>query len=133
MPTYTVHAPPPKAGETTSDPNGFVFVRDGFHFWTFLLGPLWELFRRLWLVLIGYIVVNAVVGGLLFVVGASGGFKFLASVLVALLLGFEAASLRRWTLSRRRWQTLGFVVADDEESAERRFFAEWSQRTTLTP
>ena len=29
MPTYTVHAPPPKAGETASDPQRFVFARDG--------------------------------------------------------------------------------------------------------
>ncbi|MGH6743004.1 MAG: DUF2628 domain-containing protein, partial [Bradyrhizobium sp.] len=72
MPTYTVHVPPPKAGETTSDPQRFVFVRDGFHFWAFLLGPLWLLFRRLWLVLLGYVAVNALVGVLLFAAGASG-------------------------------------------------------------
>lgn len=136
MPTFTVHAPPPKAGETTSDPQRFVFVRDGFHFWAFLLGPLWLLFRRLWLVLLGYIVVNALVGVLLFAAGASGGFNFFGNLLVALLLGFEAASLRRWTLTRRRWQTLGFVIGDDEESAERRFFTEWARRAppvTLAP
>jgi uncharacterized protein DUF2628 len=137
MATYTVHAPPPKAGEMTSDPQRFVFVRDGFHFWAFLFGPLWLLFRRLWLVLLGYIVVNALVGALLFAVGASGGFKFLGSLLVPLLLGFEAASLWRWTLTRRRWQMLGFVIGDDEEGAERRFFAEWARRTpppvTLAP
>jgi hypothetical protein len=133
MPTYTVHAPPPKAGQTTSDPQRFAFVRDGFHFWAFLFGPLWLLFRRLWLVLLGYVVINALVGGLLFAAGASGGFKFLGSLLVALLLGFEAATLRRWTLTRRRWQMLGFVIGDDEESAERRFFAEWAKRAPSTP
>ena len=133
MPTYTVHAPPPKAGDTTSDPQRFVVVRDGFHFWAFLFGPLWLLFRRLWLVLLGYVVVNALVGVLLYAAGASGGFKFLGSLLVALLLGLEAASLRRWTLTRRRWQTLGFVIGDDQESAERRFFTEWAERARRTP
>src|SRR6185437_14375463 len=99
-------------------PQRFVFVRDGFHFWAFLFGPLWLPLRRLWLVLLGYVVVNALVGVLLFVVGASGGLKFLGSLVVALLLGFEAASLRRWTLTRRRWQMLGFVIGDDEESSK---------------
>src|SRR5512141_2635871 len=118
MPTYTVHAPPLRAGEPASDPQRFVFVRDGFYFWAFLLAPLWLLFRRLWLVLLGFIVVNALVGGMLYLLGASSTFKFLASLLIALLLGFEAATLWRWTLTRRRWQMLGFVVGDDEESAE---------------
>ena len=34
------------------DPERFVFVRDGFHFWAFLLAPLWLLWHRLWLVLV---------------------------------------------------------------------------------
>ena len=128
MPTFTVHAPPPRAGETASDPQRFLFVRDGFHVWAFVLAPLWLLFRRLWLALLGYIVVNALVGGVLYLLGVSGSFRFLASTLIALLVGFEAATLWRWTLARRRWQMLGFVVADDEESAERRFFGEWAKR-----
>ena len=37
----------------------------------------------------------------------------------------EAATLRRFTLARRRWKTVGIVVGDDAESAERRFFDEW--------
>ncbi len=128
MPSYTVHAPPPKAGKTASDPQRFVFVRDGFYFWAFLLAPLWLLFRRLWLVLLGFIVVNTMVAVILYLLGSSSGFKFLASLLIALLLGLEAATLWRWTLTRRRWQTLGFVIADDEENAERRFFGEWASR-----
>jgi hypothetical protein len=48
------------------------------------------------------------------------------TLLIALLMGFEAASLRRWTLSRRKWRQLDVVVADDEEAAERRFFDRWT-------
>ena len=32
----------------------FVFVRDGFHFWAFLLAPLWMLRHRMWLEFIAY-------------------------------------------------------------------------------
>jgi hypothetical protein len=41
-------------------------------------------------------------------------------------MGFEAASLWRWTVSRRKWRQLDVVVADDEETAERRFFDRWA-------
>ena len=128
MPTFTVHAPPPKAGETASDPQRFLFVRDGFHVWAFLLAPLWLLAHRLWLALLGYVVANALLGGAFYVVGAAAWLKFLGGLLIALLVGLEAATLWRWTLTRRRWQMLGFVIGDDEESAERRFFAEWAKR-----
>jgi hypothetical protein len=41
------------------------------------------------------------------------------------LVGIEAATLRRFTLSRRGWKNVGIVVGDDLESAERRFFDAW--------
>ena len=57
MSIYTVHEPPLKADESTPDPDRFVFVRDGFSFWAFLLAPLWMLRHRLWLVFVGYVIV----------------------------------------------------------------------------
>jgi hypothetical protein len=127
MPTFTIHAPP-REDETTSDPQRFVFVRDGFHFWAFLLAPIWLLLRRLWLVLVLYLVVNGVIGGALVVLRAPVTLQVAADLLIALLFGFEADTLWRWTRARRGWQMLGFVVGDDEENAERRFFAEWTKR-----
>jgi len=47
---------------------------------------------------------------------------------IALLLGLEASSLQRWTLSRRNWRQLDIVIADDIEAAERRFFERWNGR-----
>jgi hypothetical protein len=128
MPTYTVHAPLPKQGDTTSAPERFVFVRDGFHTWAFLLAPLWLLWRRLWLALLGYVVVSVALGAFLYLLGVSLTVKFLAGALLSLLVGFEAPTLWRWTLVRRGWRSLGFVVGDDREAAERRFFATWANR-----
>jgi hypothetical protein len=51
--------------------------------------------------------------------------QYAVGLLFALLVGFEAASLQRWTYARRRWNNLGLVVAPDVESAERRFFDAW--------
>ena len=127
MPVYTVHAPVTNnAGVRAAD--RFAFVRDGFHFWAALLGPLWLLWHGLWLALIGWIVVMVAVGFGMSALGVGGNALFLVDVLLALLMGFEAASLRRWTLSRRNWRQLDIVVAEDWESAERRFFDRWTAK-----
>ncbi|MBI1203751.1 MAG: DUF2628 domain-containing protein [Rhodopseudomonas sp.] len=128
MPTYTVHAPPPRQAESVSAPERFVFVRDGFYFWAFLLAPLWLLVRRLWLALLIYVVLAVVIGLGLRLLGVSSMMRGVAELLIALGIGFEASSIWRWTLARRRWTMLGFVVAEDIEMAERRFFTEWSER-----
>ena len=133
MPTFTVHAPPPKPGETTSAPERFVFVRDGFHFWAFLLAPLWLLWRRLWLALLGYLIMTFALALVLALLGVSAQAQFPASLLIALLVGFEAATLWRWTLERRGWKTLGFVVGEDREIAEQRFYAAWANRAAAPP
>src|ERR1700704_3221896 len=125
MPVYTVHAPVmTDAGIAAAD--RFAFVRDGFHFWAALAGLVWLAWHRLWLALIGWIVLLLAVDLGMAALGARGGAILLANLLLALLMGFEAASLRRWTLSRRNWRQLDIVVADDEESAERRFFDRWT-------
>ncbi len=133
MPTFTVHQPPPKIGESAANPERFVFVRDGFYFWAFVLAPLWLLLRRLWLVLVGYVAANALIGGALHLIGAPDAVKFFVGLLLALLVGFEAATLWRWTLERNGWKTLGFTVGDDLESAEQRFFSAWSARKEEAP
>src|SRR5229473_3391826 len=55
MPVYTVHAPSATAADLRAT-DKFTFVRDGFHFWAMVLGPLWLLWNRLWLALIGWII-----------------------------------------------------------------------------
>jgi hypothetical protein len=128
MPVYTVHEPPLKAGEASADPERIVFVRDGFAFWAFLLMPLWLIAKRLWLALLGYGLLIAVVTVILQFVGASPSIRFWSTFLIAVLCGLEAASLQRWTLARRKWRQAGTVVADNIEEAERRFFLQWTDR-----
>jgi len=127
MPTFTAHAPPLKAG-ASADPERFVFVRDGFYVWAFLLSPLWLLLHRLWLALAGYVAVSVIVGLALRLLGVSRVADFFIGLLISLLVGFEAATLWRWTLARRGWSFLGFAVGDDIEDAERRFFASWTAK-----
>ena len=114
MPVFTVHEPPPRDGDDeAAAADRFVFVRDKFSLWAFLFAPLWMLWRRLWIVLLLYIVVMAALQAGLWALGASSGVKFAVGVLVSLLIGFEASSLRRWTYARRNWISHGVVVADE--------------------
>jgi hypothetical protein len=127
MPVYTVHAPI-TGGTDFRATDRFVFIRDGFRLWAAVLGVVWLAWQRLWLATIGWIIVMAVVDVALVKMGLESGTIFLADCLLALLLGLEASSLQRWTLSRRNWRQLDIVIADDIEAAERRFFERWNGR-----
>jgi hypothetical protein len=124
MTTFTVHEPPPRKNEETASPVRFAFVRDGFYFWAFLLGPVWMLYHRLWLVLLMYLAGTTAIQAALWALGVSGLVQFTVALLIAVLVGFEAGSMRRWSL--RRWTNRGIVVAYNREAAEHRFFDRWA-------
>jgi hypothetical protein len=125
MSIYTVHQPPLESGAVAAEPYRFVFVRDGFSWWAFLLTPLWMLRHRLWLALAVYLLVLAALDAGLRALGASVFTLILAGLLISLLAGLEAGTLRRFNLARRHWRNIGVVTGDDVEDAERRFFDVW--------
>jgi hypothetical protein len=83
------------------------------------------MWRRLWLVLLGWVVISAALIAAMHFAGISDGVRFLVQALFAVLVGLEAGTLRRWTLRRRKWRELATVSADTQEAAERRFFDNW--------
>ena len=125
MSVYTVHQPPLDSGAAATEPYRFVFVRDGFSWWAFLLTPLWMLRHRLWLALAIYLLVSAALDAGLRALGVSVLVVVLAGLLISLLAGLEAGTVRRFKLARRRWRNIGVVTGDDVEDAERRFFDAW--------
>ncbi len=125
MAVYTVHQPPLRATDTAPDPQRFVFVRDGFSIWAFVAAALWMLWHRMWLVLVIYIAVAAGIEVVLRYAGVQGPVLGIVAVLISLLVGIEAGTLRRFTLARRGCKNVGIVSAHDLEDAERRFFADW--------
>jgi Protein of unknown function (DUF2628) len=126
MSVYTVHEPPLRATEASPDPERFVFVRDGFYFWAFLLTPLWMLWHRLWLVLLIYVIVTAGIQNAVHFAGVGVAGSALAMLLIAFLVGVEASTLWRFTLARRGWRQVGVVGGSNTEAAERRFFDAWA-------
>ena len=132
MPTFTVHARPSRNG-SAADPQRFEFVRDGFHFWAFLLAPVWLLAKRLWLVFIGYVLLIAVIETGFYFLNLPDGSEFAIEFLIGVLVGLEAGTLQRWTYARRKWTTVGIVTGENLENAERRFFAQWVERDADEP
>ena len=124
MPVFTVHGP--RAGTVPPSPDRIAFVRDGFAFFAFVFGGFWLAWHRLWLALSGYLVAIISLGVAMTLLGVPSGARLGVMFFIALLMGFEAASLRRWTLSRHKWRQLDLVVAEDRDAAERRFFERWN-------
>jgi len=124
MAVYTVHQAPTRTG-AASAAERFVFVRDSFSWWAFLLAPLWMLRHRMWLVLLGYVVICGGIEAALVRFGASRAAVALVGLLISLLVGLEASTLRRFTLRRRGWSNVGVISGHDLEDAERRFFDAW--------
>ena len=123
MAVYMVYAPPQSAGTRLETAERFVLVRDRFSWPAFWFGPIWMLWHRLWLALLGYLVLLMGLGVAVRLTGGSSAASFVNALAVALLLGSEAASLRRLNLQRRGFTLCGVVVGDDLEAAERRFFS----------
>lgn len=123
MATYTVHAPP----GTEPTPEGAArvcFVKEGFSFWALVLPVVWLLWHRLWLALLGYLLVVAAL------VYADRFIDDTAVTIVAVLFAFwfalEARQIRRWTYDLHGWRMIGLVEADGQEAAEFRFFSSWA-------
>jgi hypothetical protein len=122
MTVYMVFEPARRGEASLAHAERIAFVPDRFSWTAFLFGPLWLVWHRLWLALVVYVVgVGALDVGLR-LLGASRDVRSLALALIGLLLGFEAATLRRRALMRRGWRERDIVIGDDREAAERRFF-----------
>jgi hypothetical protein len=83
------------------------------------------LWHRLWLALVIYLLLSAALDIGLRALGAPVFTLVLAGLLISLLAGLEAATLRRFKLTRRHWRNIGVVTGNDVEDAERRFFDAW--------
>ena len=130
MPISPCTQPPPRKDERRGAPERFAFVRDGFYFWAFLLAPLWMLLAP------------AVAGAVRLCCrqwrahGRAAAARrcrrrvqfAVAVAVVALLVGFEAATLRRWTLRGGAGARSALWSATTSKTAERRFFADWAKQ-----
>ncbi len=100
-------------------PNGrdAAYVRDGFHVWAFLLGPIWLLWNRLWIEALLVFAAMLVVSVATSMGGAPQAAAWL-SLLMSVFVGLEGPALRLVAYRRRGWIDAGIVIADNADDAE---------------
>lgn len=116
MASYVVMEPPSRR------PDEAVLVRDGFHIFALVLPVVWLLYHRLWLDALAVLVAGAVIGGLGSWFGL-GAVAPVASLMLAIFVGLEGASMKVAALRRRGWREWGVVEADNASDAEIRYLA----------
>lgn len=124
MLTYTAHRKQdPLAQDPIDDGKGVLFVKDGFSWPAFFIPLFWMLWHRLWLPLVGYVGVIALIVlagyGFSWPDNLTGGMGLLANLFV----GLEGNNFRRRALARRGFEEVADIVANDGEEASYRFFA----------
>jgi len=124
MATFLVFEPADGA-RTQSNAERVVFLREKFSPWAFILTPFWLLRHRLWLAFLIWLVVFT----LITVAGSWLGYgpyaAIAASLFPSIMVGLEAINLRARKLLKRGYHDAGVVIAEDLETAERRFFETW--------
>jgi hypothetical protein len=125
MNVYTVHEPPTPPADRLDRADSLVFVKDGFNWAAALFTPFWLLANRMWLVFGGYIGVALLLQLALAVLGVKDRTVTMTVLAMHVLIGFEADTLRRWTLDRAGWRMVGSVVGRGWSDCERRFFEAW--------
>jgi len=133
--SYTVHEGPNPPADRFERAERLEFVKEGFDWIATALTPLWLVMRRLWLLLLGYLIL---VGGLrlgLDALGADPRVWQILTVAIHLLIGLEADSLQRWSLDRNGYVQVGSVVGRSIDECERRFLDAWlpEQRSGPAP
>lgn len=122
MPAYAVLEPPGYQRPAIEHTDRFIFLPERFSLAAFLFAPLWMIWRRLWIVLIIYLVGAGLIGYGLYFLGIGATAIAWVFGLIHLLVGLEATTLVRWTRIMHGWRECGVVIADDLDMAERRFF-----------
>ena len=125
MIVFTVHEPPNPPADRIDRAEKLEFVRDGFTWLAGFLPPVWMAFNRLWIALLVYLLALFALTLLLRAFGVDQSMIGLITLAANIVIGFEADSIKRWTLERRGWGELGTVTGRNRAECVRRFFDSW--------
>jgi hypothetical protein len=124
---------PADGARTQESAERVVFLRERFSIYAFMFGPLWLLRHRLWLGFLAWLV-------LFIAVTAAGNFfgfgpyaAIAAWYVPAFIFGLEGVNLRARKLARKGFREAGVVIAEDLETAERRYFETWKSAPAPQP
>lgn len=118
MRIYTVHL-----RRQGLDPDrDIALVKEGFCWPALLFSVFWALWCRLWWVALGLLGVEMALGGAVALLGLDPLSEAAVSLGFAVIVGFGANDLKRWTLRRQGFVEVAVVIADGRDAAERRFY-----------
>ena len=120
-----------KNAPTLADAGRVVFLREKFSWPALFFGPLWLLWHYLWLGLLLWVVAFFALAVLVVLFKLNETAMLAAFIVPSLIVAFEATALRRRKLMRKGLRDAGVVIAQDIEIAERRFFADWTERAQV--
>lgn len=98
-----------------------VLVKEGFSWPGFFLPPLWALSRKLWLAALLIFAASTALSLVAYLAGVGAAGRGVIAFSFALLAGFIANDLWRWTLKRQGFVMEGIVAGRNKESAALRF------------
>lgn len=98
-----------------------VVVPDKFSWFAALLTPVWCLVHLMWLELLAYVGVAFILGFVTFFVGEDAAWWI--GILVAILIGLEAGSIRGRFLERKNYVLKAIVPSSSSEDAAYRYTA----------
>ena len=108
MRVYTVHL-----RRQGLDPDrDIMLVKEGFCWPALLFSILWALWCRLWWVALGLLVVEVALSGAVALLGLAPLSEVAISLGFAVIVGFGANDLKRWTLRRQGFVEVAVVVAE---------------------
>lgn len=124
--SYTVYEPHQVENDLVARADELVFVKDGFAGWAMIGSVFWMVYYRLWMPLIGFIVVLGVLVGLAYLFGASPGAGGLLFIGLSVAFGILANDIRRLVLESEQYKMVGAIAGPSKIECERRFFHNWS-------
>jgi hypothetical protein len=133
MTTFTLHLPRDARPGDPAALDEAELVKDAFSWGAFFFTFLWFFFHRLWLAGLGVLVLVFAFGTALELLDVHPVAGTIAALLLQILIGLEANSLRRWTLARRGFTIADVVTAADRDEAEAKSFARWLDQRPAAP
>ncbi|MEM6711545.1 MAG: DUF2628 domain-containing protein [Pseudomonadota bacterium] len=135
MRTYSVFEPPiqpgvPGAASVERRADGYVFVRHGWSLAALVLPIVWMLVRRLWWVLLVYVVASIALQVLS--LAASPIVSVALAIALALMVMTEAGQLKLESMAAKGYAEVAVIQADNQTEAERQFFGHWLKEQSLS-
>ena len=129
MTLYSVYEPPGEALDPEERAEALVFVKEGFSWPALLVPGLWLLYQRMWLELVLFVALFAVLGWVFDPSDDQAQTLFgCLSVALVMLFAFEANDLRGASLERRGYRQTGTAIGAGRDAAELAFLQSWLPR-----